>query len=385
MAQKHRFLIAAALVALLAPTVSGQRPTAVRPGALTIDEATALTQGWALLAQGLVQDAAAHAARIMTANPRSAAALVLAVEVEIARGGAMAGLSEYERWLGARALEEPGVLRRLAQATLREIGAQQGSPDRIDALVALAAEGDAEARSSLAGKPADAGGAGTRALASMGDPQAVRTLVAHMKTTREARVEIIEALGKSGSRTAVDDLVPLLGDPLPEVRGAVAEAVGRLGGPETIGRIKALLNDQSGFVRTRAAAALYGLGDDAGLPVLQELAASESPKARLAAAEAMATRPDGSWLTVVRDLTGAEEPETRLAAARLIAPHDPELARSVFSQLQQGENLALREAASRSAAEMAMPTELAALRALLRSDDGLTKVKAAKAILALTR
>ena len=122
------------------------------PGAMSVEEGTTVAQGWALLAQGLVDEAAARAAKALAASPRSPSALVLAVEVAVARGGSQAGLSQYERWLGQRTLEEPAVLRRIAQALLargrRAVREHHAPASRR--LRALAAEGDAAAAAELA-------------------------------------------------------------------------------------------------------------------------------------------------------------------------------------------------------------------------------------------
>src|SRR5687767_14857096 len=90
-----------------------------RPGSIARDEAIALTQGWAMLAEGHADKAAARASEILAVYPRSAAALSLAVEANIARAGAHAGLAQYELWLGSRALEEPSIVRRIAVALLQ--------------------------------------------------------------------------------------------------------------------------------------------------------------------------------------------------------------------------------------------------------------------------
>src|SRR5262245_23191948 len=114
-------------------------PATALSSAVSVEEATALTQGWALLAQGMPAEAAKRAAEVLAAYPRSAAALALAIEAETSRAGSQAGLSQYERWLGARTLEEPSILRRIATALLREAAKDPQQLDtRIEALRALA-------------------------------------------------------------------------------------------------------------------------------------------------------------------------------------------------------------------------------------------------------
>jgi HEAT repeat protein len=348
-----------------------------------VEEATALAQGWAFLAQGLVQEAAARASWVLAGNPRSGAALILAVEVEIARAGPLAGLDQYERWLGRRTMEEPAVLRRLARATLREVAAQQQDPTaRIEALRGLTDEGEAGAAGELAQAASKGGSAETRALASLGDERAVKVLIAELNT-RPDRVTTIDALGASGSHLAVAPLVERLEDPRPEVRGAAVAALGKLGDPKLVPRITPMLSDGNAYVRVKAAGALFRLHDYTGLPMLQELMLDPSPASRLAAAEATASSPDASWIALVRELTGAPEPEIRAAAGRLIAPYDPELSLRVLESLAADQNPAIREMASRGLGEV-VTSDLTTLRRLMRTTDRLTRVRAAVRVLALT-
>src|SRR5512145_3040495 len=149
-----------------APPPKTQAPARL-PGAMGIEEATELTNGWALLAEGRAEQAAARAARVLAADPRSAPALTLAVEAEIARGGAGAALTRYEAWLGQRTIEEAGVLRRVAQAALKGEAAQrQDSAARLEALRALVQAGDGAAEAELARAVVEGRSAETRILAA---------------------------------------------------------------------------------------------------------------------------------------------------------------------------------------------------------------------------
>jgi hypothetical protein len=380
------------LLAIAASPVSAQpavpqpktQAPARLPGAMGIEEATELTNGWALLAEGRAEQAAARAARVLAADPRSASALMLAVEAEIARAGAGPALTRYEAWLGQRTIEEAGVLRRVAQAALKGEAAQrQDSAARLEALRALVQAGDGAAEAELARAVVEGRSAETRILAAMGNQRAVTVLLADLGKGLGNPVLTIDALGRSGSKQAIAPLLAKLEDPKNEVRGAALEALGRLGGPDIVPRLKPLLADRSGYVRVKAAGALYRMGDDSGLQVLQELTAEPAPNMRLAAADAMASRPDGTWLALVRELTAAPDLEVRASAARLIAPHDPELARSVLESLAANENPAIRELASQGLGEV--PSDLTSLRRLMRSPDRLMRIRAAGRVMVVTR
>ncbi len=378
-----------AISAVAGTTSAQQQPrqqTSARPPvAISVAEATELTNGWALLAEGLFERAAAKAAEVLAAYPRSGAALQLALEAQLARNGAPAALAQYERWLGARTIEEPAALRRVANAMLREATTSKSDPAaRIEALRALADDGDTPAADELARVAARGQGADARAMVSTGDERAVDTLLVELNTGVGNPTRTIDALGASGSTRAIAPLVERLRDPRQEVRGAVVDALGKLGDAETSALVAPLLSDTSLHVRVKAAGALLRLGDYSGLPILQELVASPSPAMRLDAAEALASRPDSAWLGLVTELARDPDPEIRAAAGRLLAPHDPEMARGVLGSLTSDESPAIRELASRGLAEV-LSDDLPTLRRLMKEAHSLTRVRAAARVLVLTR
>src|SRR5262245_59341751 len=104
------------LVLLLAVAPQAQ----VRPALVPVTDETAMVaQGWAALGAGDAVTAAARAQAILNKYPQSTGGLALAVEAAISRGGPMSGLDAYESWLGARKLEHPFSVRRVAIAWLR--------------------------------------------------------------------------------------------------------------------------------------------------------------------------------------------------------------------------------------------------------------------------
>ena len=359
--------------------------SAVMPGATSVEEATEITNGWGLLAQGMPAQAAARARKVLEQYPHSGAALNLAVEAEISRMGAGAGLEVYEKWLGQRVLEEPSILRRIAGAILREhIYATKDERVRLEALRALAADGDQGAVAALSKDPTG-NGPRTRMLAAMGNERAVQTIAATLSKGTGNDVAALEALAESGSRSAVAPLAASLKDRNPEVRAAAATGLGKLGAKyDVLEPLKAALNDPTAYVRVKAAGALYGLGDFSGLQTLQELSTSDAAVSRLMAAQAMAARPDARWLDAVRTLTSATEPEVRVGAATLLAPHDPEAARKVLEAAMNDPNPAIRDLAGESMIDVTT-TDLRSLRQFLRSSKALEQVQAAGQILTVLR
>lgn len=342
-----------------------------------------LAAGWTALSKHDLNAAAGAAQKALASAPRSAAAVSLAVEVDIARSGAAAGLATYENWLGSKRVDAAHVLRRVASAFLHEAVRQEnGGLARVEALEALVADGDPQARASLAA----AGPTGVleaRLLASIGDETAVRTLVAQLQSFPNKHATM-EALVESGSPLAVAPLVEMLSDPRDEHRAAAADALGRLGARDAIEHLKPLLKASSFPVRISAASALYRLGDDSGAPMLEQLLLSEHAAVRMSAAEALSVRPGGNWQSVARALANDPDQTVQLQAARVLAPYDRDLAQQVLDRLGRSENPAVREEAARIVTER-LASDFATLRRLLRSPDQVTVSRAAARILELTR
>lgn len=355
------------------------------PSAIRADEAAALASGWALLAEGKHVEAAQLAAQVLVGNARSMPALSLLVEADIARAGSATALASYEHWLGARTLEEPGTLRRIARATLYEFARQERDvAARAESLKALAAEGDPDAVAVIAASASGGGENDTRMLASLGNPGAVDRVAAQLKSATGLKMREIRVLGDSRSPKAAPALIPVLSDPMPQNRAEAAEALGKLGRPDVIPHLKALLNDPHGQVRLAASGALFRLGDASGEALLRELAASKNVAERRAAAMLMASRPDEAWKALVRSLGTAPDPTTRLEAAKLLAEHDPAFAQSIFETLRIDENLAIREETELALAQSPVSGFLA-LRKSLRSATGLVRVRAAARLLVITQ
>jgi HEAT repeat protein len=348
-----------------------------------------LAAGWNALASGDTP-AAARIAAELTSDPDarpSIAVLTFVVETAIAGSNSAAGLTAYERWLGGRSVEAPYALRHIARALLQEAAAKRDSPVRMQALGALAGDGDAEALAELAAGTARGDMDATLANAAAGDPQAVNALakrLASQPAGAGGQERLIEALAQSGSERAVPALTAMLADGRDATLAAAAKALGRLSAREAIPELRSLLDHHYPAVRLAAAEALYRMGEDTGRQVLQAFASSEYPGVRIGAAQAMASRPDAEWETLVRGLISDDDPVIRLHAARLLAPHDAKLAGETLAVLMQDPNPAVREAAGFAAAS-ADTADFAALRRLLRGPDQRTQVQAAGRILALTR
>jgi ParB family chromosome partitioning protein len=377
----HALLLAAAWMLFAVGAAAAQ--TASRTNKAGAPDAASIARGWTLLASGDHAAASKLSTQLLSRNPRSAAVLALAIEVEIARGGALAGLDAYERWLGTRTVEDAYAVRRVAGALLREIASRDADrATRFDAVQALIADGETDAAALL--PPLDAAAPVEAALrASVDGNASVDALIAQASRPGPARRVAVVALGRSRSPRAAPALMNALSDPDPVVRAASAEALGTLKASTAIQQLKPLLDDPVVTVRLAAAGSLLSLNDSSGMPLLRQLQGSEHAAVRLAAARAAASAPNSEWLGVVRELTKDSDPDVRRQAAELIALYDPVLAKTTLEPLLADANPAERQAAADTYAHVT--SDYAVLRRFLRDADHGTRVRTADRILELTR
>jgi len=371
---------------------TGQEPqanTKQTAAAATSPNAQTLAQGWTALGNGDYANAARLALLVLQSDPRNVGALSLAIEADIVGAGAAGGLSVYEQWLGNKRIEDAYVLRKVATAYLRE--AQRDPAARIEALKALATDGDAEAAAALAAGSSAGRFGEIAALASLGDPQSTRALIAQLSTAPN-KLPIIEALSRTRSQEAVPPLMNLLDDPVDDVRAAAADALGKIGAVQATNTLRGILDDPKIVytpLKWKTAAALCRLKDAACLTffrrVMADPKATEYPQLKVdAAADMIPFGSDAEWIDQIRPLISHPDPQVREKAAVLIAPYDNASARVALQSLLQDPNPAIRELAARDLAGK-VAGDFATLRALLRHADATTRTQAAARILELTR
>jgi len=388
------FILVIALGVSAPLLLSAQQTATRRPEAISIEESTLLTNGWANLAQGDQSKAAQVLETLRATYPRSVHVLDLGVEIDIARSGPLAALDGYDRWHGGRSLESPFTLRRIARALLGE-AAKAGNPSsiaRVEALVALDADGDTAAHAQLVAAAAGGSLAELAALAERGNESAVAnvvTLVGRPETAN--KLGLIRSLVASGSRQAAPPLTAILQDTRqrPELQAAAASGLAELGvnTSANMARLHALLAAANSppEVKVAAAGALLRFGDQSGASLLRRHLESPVPDMRLRAAQALARDPTTQWRTVVAGLLQeAGEATVQLGAAELMAPVDRELAKATLERLLHDRDLATREQAGRLLARD-VATDLPTLRTLLRSADPQVQASAAGRVLELTR
>jgi len=118
----------------------------------------------------------------------------------------------------------------------------------------------------------------------------------------DVRKLILDAIGKQENSLLITPVLPLLGDPSPNVRAAAAETLGHLRAREAVSGLLELLTDEP-WVRFSAVVALAEIGDVVALEPLLQLVKQEDPAVTYAALEAIATLDhDGRALPVLMDL-----------------------------------------------------------------------------------
>jgi HEAT repeat protein len=366
------------------PSATADPSTPQRPGAVRVEEATAITQAWGLLAQGLVEQAAATAEAALTRYPRNPAALSVAIEAWIARDGALPALDRYEAWSGQLRIEPAHELRRIARAVLWEVAERADGAGRIEALRALVADGDGEAATALsrgleAGRMTD-----LLAMAALGSDVAVTKLIESLEP-KGSHARALSALGESRQPIAAPSVRPFLSDIRTENRVAAAKALGLLNQYEDRDRIAQLLDESEEFpVRVAAAEALQSMGDARGRVVLDAMLASEHPMIRLHAAQALKGDRSPDWQRVTHGLLAASDPSIRVEAALLLAGSEPEVVRPVWQGGLNEANESIRELAERVWV-VSSAQDIPQLRQILRKAGQSGRVAAAQAILELTR
>jgi HEAT repeat protein len=367
------------------PPAQAKQPAAVSP------HAQLLAQGWTALSEGDFGNAGRLAALVLNADPKNIAALSLAIDADIVGVGAAGGLTAYEQWLGNRKIEDAYAIRRVATAYLRE--AARNPATRVEAWKALAADGDADAVAALAAGSAAGGFGEVSAMASLGDAQAARALIAQLKTAPGNKGPIIEALSRTRSQEAIPPLVALLDDDANlDTRAAAADALGKLNAVQTVDRLRRILEDPQIVylpLKWKAASALCRLKDASCLTFFRRIMSSqqaqEYPQLKVDAAADMALfGAESEWIEEIRPLVASADPQVRAKAAVLIAPYDNASARNALIGLLQDPNPAIRELAARDLAAR-VAGDFATLRFLLRSADATTRIQAAGRILELTR
>jgi HEAT repeat protein len=338
------------------------------------------------LAAGRAEEARKLAEEGLANAPADAKLTAVRIEAEVALGRPEAALAAYEAWQKAAAREDATLAGQVARGYLWHIARTPGELAAPDALAALAAAGDGEARTALrriTTTDRDSAGAipALAALADTGDQTAAGALVAAARGgSGQQRASALSALKNprmAGVDAAIQDALgptaPLL------VRLAAIDAAGRLGVKAAVPLLVKLLDERPYILSLRAAKALHELGDSRGEPVLKTALTSDLPDIRLTAAQAYRST-DGPWEPAVRPLLDNPDGLFRLHAAELLLQRQRPAALRTLTQATTDLNTVVRNEAARilTADPATSPAEL---RRLLRDGSPVVRTRAAAALL----
>jgi len=267
-------------------------------------------------------------------------------------------------------------LKALTQATLISV--------KVDALEALAAHGDTEAKTTLQTMMKDEGLArpAAEALARLGDKaaaQRVVTLVSQAQGSQRADAIRTLATIKDAPAEALVREALKANDPAMQAAGAdVAAARG----------LKTLLPELRQTATTgiaqgqyRAVLALVALGDSTGRERVAEALASDIPDSRLSAAAALRKSGDKSWVDRVTPLLANPDGLNRFFAAEMLLSENRAAAMRVLHPATADPNPVIRGEAARILAEAAS-TDISQLRPFLGDPAPRARLWAAKGVLA---
>ncbi|HSW29622.1 MAG TPA: HEAT repeat domain-containing protein [Longimicrobiales bacterium] len=159
------------------------------------------------------------------------------------------------------------------------------------------------------------------------------------------RTEAARALGDVGDPRAVRPLVAALGDAEAPVREEAARALGRLNDPSAAGALAAALADDAWRVQDAAASALRSLGSRDAVPRLREHMASAPAGVRVLALSTIAALDGDAGLSLAVEAVSAGDEELFEAALELISQHASSTARPHLLAALEHRSLRIRQKA----------------------------------------
>jgi HEAT repeat protein len=371
------------------PRPQAPPPIAARPTPLPQAQQDALVQrARDSLKSGRAAEAIELSEKVLAGTPDSQPAIVVKLDAMIALGDLRGALRAYDGFVSATGRDHQPVLATIARAQLKALTQATLLAVKVDALEALAAQGDAEAKTTLLAlmKDDNASRPAAEALARLGDKAAAQRVV-ELATQAQGgqRADAIRALAtiKEAPAEALVREALKANDPMLQAAGAdVAAARG----------MKTLLPElrqtaTSGIAQGqyRAAVALVALGDSAGRERVAEALASDVPDSRLSAAGALRKSgdKDKSWVARVTPLLNNPDGLNRFFAAEMLLSEDRAAAMRVLHPATADPNPVIRAEAARILAESAS-TDLSQLRPFLSDPAPRARLWAAKGVLAKT-
>jgi HEAT repeat protein len=367
------------------PRVFTPPPIAQRPTPLPQAQQDALVQrARDALKSGRAANAIELTDNVLSGSPDNLAAMGVKVDAMLSLGDLRGALRSYDQFVMTTGRDDVTVLMPIARAQLKTLTQSTLLAVKVDALEALAAHGDAEAKTTLQTLMKDEATArpAAAALARLGDKAAAQRMVELVSQSQGSqRAEAIRALATIKDAPADAIVREALKANDPSLQAAGADVAAARGMKALLPELRQTATAGIAQGQYRAAIALVALGDNTGRERVTEALASEIPDSRLSAAAALRKSGDKSWIERVKPLLANQDGLNRFFAAEMLLSEDRAGAMRVLHPATADPNPVIRAEASRILAE-APSTDVSQLRPFLSDPAPRARLWAAKGILA---
>jgi HEAT repeat protein len=369
------------------PRPQSPPPIAQKPVPLPQAQQDALVQrAREALKTGRAANAIELSDSVLSGAPDNQAAISVKIDAMLALGDARGALRAYDSFVSTTGRDHAAVLATIARAQLKTLAQATLLSVKVEALEALAAHGDAEAKTTLQAMMKEEGTAppAAQALARIGDKAAAQRVVQLVSQTQGGqRADALRSLAtiKDAPAEALVREALKANDPLLQAAGAdVAAARGM---KTLVPELRQTMATGIAMGPYRAAIALVTLGDSAGRERVAEALASDIPDSRLSAAAALRKSGDKSWVPRVTPLLANPDGLNRFFAAEMLLSEDRVAAMKVLHPATADPNPVIRAEAARILAE-APTTDFSQLRPYLSDPAPRPRLWAAKGVLEKT-
>jgi HEAT repeat protein len=369
------------------PRPQAPPPIAPRPTPLPKAQQDALVQrARDALKAGRAANAIELSDNVLSGAPDNLAAMGVKIDAMIALGDLRGALRAYDQFVMTTGRDDVTVIAPIARAQLKALTQATLISVKIDALEALAVNGDAEARTTLQTlmKEDNTARPAAEALARLGDKAAVQR-VSQMVSEAQGgqRADAMRTLATIKDVPAEAIVREALKANDPALQAAGADLAAARGMKTLVPELRQTVASGIAQGQYRAAIALVALGDSTGRERVAEALASDIPESRLSAAAALRKSGDKSWVARVTPLLANPDGLNRFFAAEMLLSEDRAGAMRVLHPATADPNPVIRAEAARILAEAAT-TDISQLRPFLSDPAPRARLWAAKGVLAKT-
>lgn len=353
------------------------------------ERAAQLKQAREHLTSGDIVKALDIADRLLEGSPTDIDAIRIKASALVEVDKTEEALQTYDAYVTAGGTEDREALTTVGRGVLNTLTSASNVQIRTQALETLAQSRSLEARRGLeaaakADPPTPVSWAATIALARLGDREAASRVATQARdAVGGIRLAALRALRTIETEEAEAAVRAALTSPDPVLQAAAAEVAGERQLSGVRPELTRVLQESRFGAPLQAAVALKRMGDSAGDALLAVSLASELPDARLIAARAFRDGKEQSWIERVRPLLTSENALTPVAAAEALLHVDRQAALPVLTKALTDANPVVRGEAMRVVADD-HATELSLLRRGLADASPIVQLAAARALIVLT-